>query len=87
MSSIAAGGEITVEVRFFALLRERAGGDRRPVALPAGSTVADLRAHLRERLPGLPPGYAVAVGLSYAAAEHVLEDGDEVALIPPVSGG
>ena len=87
MSRIAARGTITVEVRFFAMLRERAGGERLRVELPGGSTVAALRAYLRERLPELPQGYAVAVGLSYAATERVLEDGDEVALIPPVSGG
>jgi len=87
VSRIAARGMITVDVRFFAVLRERAGGERRRVELPGGSTVAALRAHLRERLPELPEGYAVAVGRAYAASEHVLEDGDEVALIPPVSGG
>ncbi len=87
MSRIAARDTITVDVRFFAMLRERAGGERCRVELPGGSTVAALCAHLRERLPEFPEGYAVAVGLAYAASDHILEDGDEVALIPPVSGG
>jgi molybdopterin converting factor subunit 1 len=87
VTPIAARSTITVDVRFFAVLRERAGTERRSVELPGRSTVADLRAHLREWLPELPDGYAVAVGLSYATPDRVLEDGDEVALIPPVSGG
>jgi molybdopterin converting factor subunit 1 len=87
VSRTTAGPSICVEVRFFAVLRERAGAERRSVRLPAGATVADLKERLRELIPALPGGAAVAIDLEYAPPERVLDDGDEVALIPPVSGG
>lgn len=87
MSRIAAPGSMAVEVRFFAVLRDRAGEDGCRVELPTGSTVASLRERVEDLFPDLPDSYAVAVGLDYATGGRVLEDGDQVALIPPVSGG
>ncbi len=87
MTRAAAEGTLTVEVRFFAVLRDLAGSERWELELPSGATVADLLARLGEEIPGLPGGLAVAVGLEYAGPGRVLETGDEVALIPPVSGG
>lgn len=78
---------VGVRVRFFAVLRERAGCETKCVELPAGSTVSDLLARLEEEIRGLPTGVAAAVDRTYAAPDRVLEDGEEVALIPPVSGG
>jgi molybdopterin synthase catalytic subunit len=84
--------EIDVEVRLFAMLRERAGAGTRELRLPAGATVADALgllaeqdAPLGELLDRMP--VATAVNREYAAAATVLEAGDELALIPPVSGG
>lgn len=79
-----------VEVRLFAVLRERAGRDSLQLELPAGATVADAVAALRadpslaglERLP-----LRVAVNREYAEEDRVIEAGDELAAIPPVSGG
>lgn len=82
--------EIRVRLLYFALLRERIGRAEEPQALPAGATVGDLV----ERLAGVHPVVAglrrtlqVAVNHEMVPPETVLSDGDEVALIPPVSGG
>ena len=81
---------ITVRVRAFALLREALGAAELGVALPAGADVAALLARLADDYPdaGLPARrFTTAVNRSYAPPETILVDGDEVALIPPVSGG
>ena len=74
-----------VVVKLFAGLRERAGTGERHVELPYGACVADVWAHLG--LGEQPPGLLFAVNRSYAAADTPLSPGDEVAVIPPVSGG
>jgi len=78
-------------VRLFARLREVC--DNQAVAeltLPEPATVADGFAALSERYPAAAPlreGLAAAINDEYAAWDGPLEDGDEVAFIPPVSGG
>src|SRR5207244_369265 len=72
----------TVTVRVFAGLRERAGWPQREVE---AVTVADVWATLG--LGDEPEGLLYAVNHEYAPPERELADGDEVALIPPVSGG
>ena len=77
-------------VRFFALYRERAGTNTHRLELPEGATVADLTGEVRRLFPRLAPPevqIVVAVNADYAEAETVLQDGDDVCLIPPVSGG
>jgi MoaE-MoaD fusion protein len=74
-----------VTVRLFAGLREQAGASERALELPAGARVADVWDALG--LGEQPPGLLYAVNREYAAGERVLEEGDEVAVIPPVSGG
>lgn len=79
-----------VTTRFFAIYRERAGIKEEEVHLEGGSTSATLVERLSELHPGLFEGggrLVVAVNGEYAPMDHVLGDGDEVALIPPVSGG
>ncbi len=71
-----------VEVRLFAGLRERAGWSRREVD---AARVGDVWALLG--LGDEPEGLLYAVNREYAPRERELHDGDEVALIPPVSGG
>jgi len=81
---------ITVRVRAFALLREVLGAAEVEVALPAGADVAALLARLAEDYPGAKlqeRRFTTAVNRSYALPETILTGGDEVALIPPVSGG
>jgi len=74
---------VTVRVRLFAALRERAGWSERE--LDGVKRVADVWAALG--LGEEPPGLLYAVNREYAPRERELADGDEVALIPPVSGG
>jgi molybdopterin synthase catalytic subunit/molybdopterin converting factor small subunit len=74
-----------VTVKLFAALRERAGAGERALELAEGARVGDVWPALG--LGDEPHGLLYAVDRSYADAEHELRDGDEVALIPPVSGG
>jgi molybdopterin synthase catalytic subunit len=74
-----------VAIRLFAGLRELAGTREIELELPPGSTAADIWPMLD--LGAEPTGLLVAVNRTYAARDTVLMDGDEVALIPPVSGG
>ena len=79
-----------LDVTFFALYRERAGCRQLALDLPEGGTVADLTEAIRQRFPHLAPPnvkIVVAVNTEYAEPELVLQEGDEVCLIPPVSGG
>ena len=79
-----------LNVRLFALYRERAGRRSFLVDLPPGATVADLTDEVRRLFPGLAPvevQIVVAVNADYAEPHVVLRPGDDVCLIPPVSGG
>ena len=79
-----------LDVTFFALYRERAGLRQLALELPEGGTVADLPGAIRHRFPNLAPHnvkIVVAVNAEYADPDLALEEGDEVCLIPPVSGG
>ena len=74
-----------IDVRLFAAIRERAGASRVVLQLDDGATVADVWPALR--LGDEPPGLAYARNREYAERRQRLADGDEVAVIPPVSGG
>jgi molybdopterin synthase catalytic subunit len=74
-----------ISVRLFAGLREQAGVRERSLDLPADATVADIWPLLD--LGDEPSGLLYAVNREYSARATALQDGDEVALIPPVSGG
>ena len=81
---------MTVEVLSFAILKERLGRERESVELPEGADVSHLLALLERREPthdGLWKSIAVAVNQVYARPHTLLANGDEVALLPPVSGG
>ena len=74
-----------VDVRLFAMLRERAGASQVTLELAEGARVEDALDALADLSAGLP--LVLAVNREYAPAERVLKAGDELALIPPVSGG
>ena len=81
---------MTVRVRFFAILKDRAGTDAAEVTLDDGATVGvalEAIARRYESLATLLPRVAPAVNRAYARRDERLNDGDELALIPPVSGG
>jgi molybdopterin synthase catalytic subunit/molybdopterin converting factor small subunit len=76
---------VKITARLFAGLRERAGSAERELELRSGATVADVWPKLG--LGDEPAGLLYAVNKQYAERSRPLADGDEVALIPPVSGG
>jgi len=81
---------INVGVRAFAALREALGFAETTVSVASGTDIAGLMTRLNELYPRADLAaqrYGVALNRSYAPLTAVLADGDEVALIPPVSGG
>jgi molybdopterin converting factor subunit 1 len=81
---------VRVNVQLFALARERAGRSSVFVDLPEPATVAALRQALIEAVPALAPLLPVmriAVNSEYASDEQGIEEGADLAAIPPVSGG
>jgi molybdenum cofactor biosynthesis protein MoaC/molybdopterin converting factor subunit 1 len=80
-----------VEVRLFAVFRERAGRDRLALELPEGATVSEAlralgqRPELEQLIAAMP--VRAALNREYVDADAPLTAGDELALIPPVSGG
>lgn len=79
-----------IRIRFFAIARERAGVSELMMDLADGSTVSDAAEMIRRRFPDLRevlPRCALALNRDYAPAETKLHENDELAIIPPVSGG
>jgi len=79
-----------VRVLFFGMLKDVVGRSQDALELPAGSKVGDLLNHYAESSPRLKdyvPSLAVSLNQEYARRDEVLNDNDEVALLPPVSGG
>ncbi len=79
-----------VTVKLFAILRERAGVSEATLDVRDGATISALRELLAEQFPVLRDVLrqtAFAVNREYASNGTALADGDEVAAIPPVSGG
>jgi molybdopterin synthase catalytic subunit len=79
-----------VRVLFFGVLKDLAGKSGEVLELPDGAVVGDLIAHYRAEVPGMRDALgaiAVAVNREYSGAETELKSDDEVALLPPVSGG
>jgi molybdopterin converting factor subunit 1 len=79
-----------VRVRLFASLRETVGAAEVPLEVAAGATAEDAWGRLTGDFPALAPrraSLAVSVNRRYAGFDTVLQDGDELVFIPPVSGG
>jgi molybdopterin synthase catalytic subunit len=79
-----------VRILFFGILKDLAGKSSDLLELPEGSSVRELLSHYSSQTPRLQPSLAsiaVAVNQEYAGPETALKSGDEVALLPPVSGG
>ena len=87
---MVAPAALRVRVRLFAIQRELAGAREVPLELPPGATIDDAWSAVVSRHPGLAPGrpsVRFARNGDYAEPSTALADGDEVAFIPPVSGG
>ena len=81
---------MTIKLKFFAILHDLAGVREGTLELPEGSTVAIASDIIARQFPAIAkhlPRIAFAVNQEYRDREAVLKDGDEIALIPPVSGG
>jgi len=81
---------ICVSVRFFASLREVTGKNQTAVELPSGSCAGDVWEECASRWPALSSrrrSTVIAVNAEFARPDVVVKDGDEVAFLPPVSGG
>ena len=79
-----------VRVLFFGMLKDLAGKPDDTLELREGATVSDVLGYCESQIPRLKnvmPSLAIAVNQHYAGAETALKSGDEVALLPPVSGG
>jgi len=81
---------VTVTVRLFASYRELLGEDELQMEFDDGATVGDALELLKETYPVLAQqGYSplTACNLTHVSKRHVLSEGDELAIFPPVSGG
>ncbi len=79
-----------VRVLFFGMLKDVAGAPADWIELPEGASIRDLLAHYTAKIPRLQeslPSLAFAVNRQYAGPDAKLNPDDEVALLPPVSGG
>jgi molybdopterin converting factor subunit 1 len=81
---------MTIRIKLFAAMSDLAGSDTADVELPDGATVGDLRREVGKQLPlarSLLNRSGIAVNHDLAENDRVLQANDEVAVIPPVSGG
>ena len=79
-----------VRVLFFGMLKDLAGRTSDVIELHEGASLRELLAHYEAEIPrlkGALPSIALAVNQQYAPPDAMLKDNDEVALLPPVSGG
>jgi MoaE-MoaD fusion protein len=79
-----------IRVLFFGVLKDLMGRSMDTVDLPAGARVDDLLSRYLQgsrRLQEMVPSLALSVNQEYAQSDRPLQEGDEVALLPPVSGG
>ncbi|HTY38937.1 MAG TPA: MoaD/ThiS family protein [Bacteroidota bacterium] len=82
--------ELTVTVRLFSVARDIAGCDMKKLRVPEGSSADVILRELAKTYPRLDAWVSsirLAVNEEYVSNEHTLCDGDDVAVIPPVSGG
>ena len=79
-----------IRVRFWSWFKDVAGLSECDLVLEEGATVADVLAQVHHRHPRLAEARnstLVAVGVEYQPPSHILREGDEVSLFPPVQGG
>ena len=79
-----------VRVLFFGALKDLTGRSSDQLTLPAGATLADVLSHYKSQFPGLNqyvPSLALSLNQEYASPGASLNEGDEIGLLPPVSGG
>jgi len=85
-----ARGTMQVRILFFGVLKDLAGQTTDSLSLPGGATLGEVLGYYEQRIPSLSSlkaSIAMSVNQEYARLETKLKDGDEIALLPPVSGG
>jgi molybdopterin synthase sulfur carrier subunit len=84
---------MAIRVRFFAALREQVGRDTVEVRAPTSGDIAGLLANIREQLGEriasdlTSPNVRIALNREFVSSDCVVRDGDEVAFMPPITGG
>jgi molybdopterin converting factor subunit 1 len=81
---------MNIRVKLFSVVKEIAGSDEQTVVVAPQADAAEVLRQLVERHPALAPwqgSLRMAVNCEYVSLTHPLKEGDEVAIIPPVSGG
>jgi molybdopterin converting factor subunit 1 len=81
---------MSVRVLFFATYAELAGRERIDLSLAGPTSVTELLRQLRDEIPGtarIPERPLIAVNQVHARLDSMVQDGDEVALLPPMAGG
>lgn len=81
--------KLSVKIKFFALGRELIGQSELEMDLPENANILTLIERLKNDYPRFARlnSYLIAVNMEYSGMDTQLKDGDEVAIIPPVSGG
>ena len=85
-----ASSQMKIGVRFFGVLKDLLGRADETLDLPEGARVREVLLHYAREVPRfeeMAPSLAIAVNQEYSGADRVLHEGDEVGLLPPVSGG
>lgn len=81
---------MNIHVQFYAQLRDLAGVSKVDLDLPQGATVAELIERIYALKPALrahDKSILVGAGVDFVGRDRVLNDGDEIAIMPPVQGG
>ncbi len=76
---------MSIDVKFFASLREKTGKDSTRIEAASVNTVADVWQYCVSE--AMPSNTLTAVNMEYVPVDHAVKDGDEVAFFPPVTGG
>ncbi len=79
-----------IKIHFYSYFKDLAGCAETKAEIPDGATIADLFRRLSQKFPKLDAmknSTLIAVGVDYQTWDHILKDGDEVSLFPPVQGG
>jgi molybdopterin converting factor subunit 1 len=90
VSRTAQESDMHIAVRLFALMREKAGAETIHLQLPESVSAAQALVALQDQYPILAPylpRVRLALQMNFIDADTILHEGDELALIPPVSGG
>jgi molybdopterin synthase sulfur carrier subunit len=77
---------MSIKIRYFASLKDISGVSEQDVGFTEGMTVKELWARVHNGKP-LPLNILVAINMDYAGLDSIINDNDEVAFFPPVTGG